>query len=113
MKRGKKAADAATLSLGVRMAEVEALYTGALTADTTSGEAEALRELARAARLLSALAEVAAESAGEPARVAVPPAGRVVAGPSAPPVKPHVRKRITRTQHTVDWIITRSRPGPH
>lgn len=113
MKRGKRAADAATLSLGVRMAEVEALYSASLTAETVPDEAEALRELARAARLLSALAEVAAENAGEPARTAVPPAGRVVVRPSATPVKPRVRRRITRTQHTVDWIITRSRPDPH
>ncbi|WP_026414401.1 hypothetical protein [Actinomadura oligospora] len=114
MKRGKRAAEAATLSLGVRMAEVEALYSGALTAETAADEAEALRELARAARLLSALAEVAAESAGEPAGMTVPPAGRVVvAHPSTLSAKPRVRRRIARTQHTVDWIITRSRPDPH
>lgn len=101
------------LSLGVRMAEVEALYTAALTAETAADEAAALHELGRAARLLSALAEVAAESAGKPARPAVPPPGRVVVGHSATPVKPRVRRRITRTQHTVDWIITRSRPDPH
>ncbi|MEV4258531.1 hypothetical protein AB0J52_35695 [Spirillospora sp. NPDC049652] len=112
MRRGKRAADAATLSLGVRMAEVEALYSAALTAETAAGESEALRELGRAARLLAALAEVAAEGAGVPGRAAVPPAGRVVVGPSATPVKPRVRRRITRTQHTVDWIITRSRPDP-
>ncbi|MFC4911027.1 hypothetical protein [Actinomadura gamaensis] len=113
MTRGKKAADAATLSLGVRMAEAEALYAAALTAESVEDEAEALRELARAARLLSALAEVAAENAGVPGRPAVPPPGRVVVGPSAMPVKPRVRRRITRTQHTVDWIITRTRPDPH
>ncbi|RMI41270.1 hypothetical protein EBO15_23580 [Actinomadura harenae] len=93
------------------MAEVEALYSAALTAETAGGEAEALRELARAARLLSALAEAAAESAGAPTRMAVPPAGRVVVAP-ATAAKPSVRRRITRTQHTVDWIITRSRPDP-
>ncbi|QXJ25523.1 hypothetical protein AGRA3207_007030 [Actinomadura graeca] len=94
------------LTLGARIAEIEALYTCVLDAAGTPARRRFLAELAEAG------ARLADEAAGHTGRAVAPLPGPAGPGGGARPPRPRprarVRRRIARTQRTADWIIART-----
>ncbi|WP_157430847.1 hypothetical protein [Actinomadura macra] len=90
------------LTLGARIAEIEALYTCVLDTTGTRAERRFLAELAETGARL-------ADEAGTAARTARPrPASTRPGGGARPRPRPRLRRRIARTQRTADWIIART-----
>ncbi|MFC0037231.1 hypothetical protein [Actinomadura rayongensis] len=87
------------LLLGVRMAELDALCTAALTASTATEEKTRLAELATAAARLSASAASAAR--GRRTLSARPPVRR----------RTRLERRVNGARRTADRIIARSAGG--
>ncbi|QKG18608.1 hypothetical protein ACTIVE_0242 [Actinomadura verrucosospora] len=85
--------------IGVRLAEVEALYAAALSATTQAEERARLAELARAA---ARLAMSAAPSTRE--------RSKIMETCRVPARKTRLRRRIAHAQHAADWIVGHSRP---
>lgn len=98
-----KGATPDVLKLGARVAEIEALFSSALTAPTESAERQLFAQLAQAAGRLSKLAENAAGDFAIPAAVTEhePVAGRA-----------RIRRRIAWTEQTADRIIAKFQGEP-
>ena len=92
-----------SIRLGAQVAEVEALYTAALTAETPELERRHLNDLSRAATRLTDLARTSA-SEGLPVEPLPPP-------PSSAPAtgNPRIRGRIAHAERIADRIILRMR----
>ncbi|MFG2004469.1 hypothetical protein ACGFNU_35490 [Spirillospora sp. NPDC048911] len=91
------------LALGAQVAEVEALFSSALTAPTESAERQLFAQLAWAATRLGRLAE---NAAGDFA-IAVPEHR-----PLTSPGRARIRRRIASTEHTADRIIAKFQGEP-
>ncbi|MBW8487359.1 hypothetical protein [Actinomadura parmotrematis] len=92
------------LRLGVRLAEVEALYAAALTAGGDADERRLCAELAAAAAALAASARAAARGRPEPRPA---PARR-----AAPRHRTRLERRLSAAERTADRIVARARRGP-
>ncbi|MFI0450164.1 hypothetical protein [Actinomadura sp. 6N118] len=91
------------LTLGARVAEIEALFSSALTAPTEFTERQLFAQLAQAAGRLSKLAE---NAAGDFAIPAAMPGPRPHAG------RARIRRRIAWTEQTADRIIAKFQGEP-